>query len=72
MFKVPVPASLAGETLAASEVREETGCSVLAIHTGNDAEVNPSPNTALPPDAEILVIGSAESEKRFLDRYVNH
>ncbi len=71
VFKVPVPASLAGKTLAASEVREETGCSVLAIHTGNDAEVNPPPNTTLPPDAEIIVIGSAESEKRFLDRYVN-
>ena len=71
VFKVPVPASLAGEKLAESEVREETGCSVLAIHTGNDAEVNPPPNTTLPPDAEIIVIGSAESEKRFLDRYVN-
>ncbi len=71
VFKVPVPASLAGETLAESAVRKETGCSVLAIQTGNDVEVNPPPNTTLPLDAEIIVIGSAESEERFLDRYVN-
>ena len=71
VFKVPVPASLAGETLAESAVRKETGCSVLAIQTGNDVEVNPPPNTTLPLDAEIIVIGSAESEERFLNRYVN-
>ena len=71
VFKVHVPASLAGETLAESAVRKETGCSVLAIQTGNDVEVNPPPNTTLPLDAEIIVIGSAESEERFLDRYVN-
>ena len=71
VFKVPVPAALAGETIAESAVRKETGCSVLAIQTGNGAEVNPAPNTTLPTDGEIIVIGSAESEERFLNRYVN-
>ena len=71
VFKVPVPASLAGKTLAESAVRKETGCSVLAIDTGNGADVNPPPSTTFPPAAEIIVIGSAESEERFLDRYVN-
>lgn len=71
VFKVPVPPSLAGKTLAESDVRKETGCSVIAIDGGNGAEVNPHPGNAIPADAEIIVIGSAESEQRFLARYVN-
>ena len=71
VFKVPVPASLAGKTLVNSSVRNETGCSVIAIDTENGAQVNPHPGTTLPPDAEIILIGSVESERRFLNRYLN-
>ena len=71
VFKVPVPASLAGKTLVNSFLRKETGCSVIAIDAGNGAQVNPHPGTTLPPDAEIILIGSVESEQRFLNRYLN-
>lgn len=43
------------------------GCSVIAIHSSDGLQVNPDPNTRLPADAEIFVIGTAESEQRFLD-----
>lgn len=71
VFKVPVPASLAGKTLAASAVRQETGCSVIAIDTGDGTYVNPDPDATLPDQAEIILIGSAESEDQFLSQYVN-
>ena len=71
VFKVPVPAPLAGRTLAESSIRQETGCSVIAIDAGDGAQVNPPPGTSLPSSAEIIVIGDAESEQRFLHRYVN-
>ena len=71
VFKVPVPASLAGKTLANSSLRKETGCSVIAIDTRNGAQVNPHPGTTLPSNAEIILIGSVESERRFLDRYLH-
>ena len=71
VFKVPVPASLAGKTLVNSFLRKETGCSVIAIDTGSGAQVNPHPGTTLPPDAEIILIGSLESELRFLNQYLN-
>ncbi len=71
VFKVPVPASLAGKTLANSFLRKETGCSVIAIDTRNGAQVNPHPGTTLPSNAEIILIGSVESERRFLDRYLH-
>jgi len=72
VFKVPVPALLAGKTISDSAVRRETGCTVIAIDATDGVQVNPHPGTTLPPGAEIIVIGSAESENRFLDRYVNH
>ena len=71
VFKVSVPASLAGKTLAESGVRQETGCSVIAIDAAGDVQVNPHPSTTFPPGAKIIVIGSAQSEARFLDRYIN-
>ncbi len=71
VFKVPVPPSLEGKTLAECAVRKETGCSVIAVNSGNGTQVNPDPGTPLPAGAEMIVIGSAESEERFLDRYVN-
>ena len=71
VFKVPVPASLAGKTLADCSLRKETGCSVIAIESGDGTQVNPHPGTTLPPDGEIILIGSVESERRFLNRYLN-
>ncbi len=71
VFKIPVPPPLAGQTLAESEIRPETGCSVIAIEQKNDLQVNPRPDTLLPAGAELLLIGSAESERRFLSLYVD-
>jgi len=67
VFKVPVPPSLAGKTLAEGAVRQRTGCSVMAIQGNDGLQVNPDPNTKLPADAEMFVIGSEESQQRFLD-----
>ncbi|MEM9657791.1 MAG: NAD-binding protein [Planctomycetota bacterium] len=71
VFKVPVPASLAGKTLVDSSLRIETGCSVIAIDSNNATQINPHPGTTLRPDAKIVLIGSVESERRFLNRFVN-
>ena len=71
VFKVPVPDSLAGQTLAESSLRNETGCSVIAINTQDGDLVNPDPSTTLPPNAELILIGSVESERLFLSRYLN-
>ena len=70
VFKVPIPPSLAGKTLAASAIRQDTGCSVIAIQHEGSLEVNPGPDTSLTTGAEMLLIGSAESEGKFLARYV--
>lgn len=72
VFKVPVPESLAGKTLAESGIRHHTGCSVIGIDSDNgELKVNPPPDFNISTDQRIIVIGSAESESRFLERYVN-
>jgi Trk K+ transport system NAD-binding subunit len=67
LFKVPVPADLAGKTIAKSTIREKTGCSVVAIHTERGMEIAPNPFQTLPAGADIVMIGTAEAEERFLE-----
>lgn len=71
LFKVRVPADLAGRTVAGSLIRDRTGCSVVAIRTERGMEVVPNPFQTLPAEADIVLIGTAEAEKRFLEIYGN-
>jgi Trk K+ transport system NAD-binding subunit len=72
VFRCPVPKDLMGRTLKEAGVREKTGCSVLAIETGDETVVNPPPDKPLPstPDAELIVIGTTDSERRFFQEYL--
>jgi Trk K+ transport system NAD-binding subunit len=70
VFEVEVPASLVGKSIAGSEVRNETGCSVVALRQGDATAINPDPHAPLPAGAELILIGSVEAEKRFLERYI--
>lgn len=69
VFKVTLPSSLAGKTLATSRIREETGCSVVAIVSDSGLQTNLDPHKPLVAGTEIIVIGNSEEESRFLDRY---
>lgn len=71
LFKVRVPAGLAGRAIAESLIRDRTGCSVVAIHTGRGTDVVPNPSEILPADADVVLIGTAEAEDRFLEIYGN-
>ncbi|MBD3299171.1 MAG: potassium channel protein [candidate division Zixibacteria bacterium] len=69
LFKVRVPDKLANKTIAESTIREFTGCSLVAIRTERGTEVIPDPFTRLPAEADIVLIGGAEAEERFLELY---
>jgi voltage-gated potassium channel len=71
VFRQPVPPSLVGRTLAESSIRESTGCSVVALElsSGTTTQINPSPDVPLPADAELILIGTTEAEKRFVSRF---
>ena len=69
VFRHPVPATLVGRPLAESRIRERTDCSVVAVETDGGVSVNPPPDLALPADGELILIGTTDGERRFLELY---
>ncbi len=69
IFKVRVPGSLAGRTLAEVDLPAHTGCTVIALYAGGEMQTNPAPDAPLPADADLVLIGRDEAEDRFLARY---
>ena len=69
VFKTPVPRALVGRTLAESHLRQDTGCNVLAIRTGERATAQVDVSMPLPEGGELILIGDREAEDRFFDRY---
>ncbi len=75
VFRIELPDQLEGKSLVESEIRERTGCSVIAIQreiNGKDTHiVHFSPSEVLKSDDELVLIGTIESEEIFLKTYVN-
>ena len=75
VFRIELPDDLEGKSLVESEIRERTGCSVIAIQreiNGKDTHiVHFSPSEVLKSDDELVLIGTIESEEIFLKSYVN-
>ena len=69
IFRVPVPQSLAGKSLAESQIRKQTGCSVIAIGKENKLNINPEPSIPLKEHDEMVLIGTTDAEKRLMDLY---
>ncbi|HEU4558690.1 MAG TPA: NAD-binding protein [Longimicrobium sp.] len=69
VFRHPVPPRLVGRALADSAIREETGCSVVALEVDGAAVVNPPPETTLTAGAELILIGTTDAERRFVQRF---
>jgi K+/H+ antiporter YhaU regulatory subunit KhtT len=65
VFKANVSASLTGKSLAENQIRKKTGCNVIAIRSGDSFNVNPDPTVKLKGSEELILIGTAEAEKKF-------
>lgn len=50
-------------------IPEETGCSIVAVRTDAIMHINPDPTVSLSVGGEIILIGTVEGEKRFLQLY---
>ncbi|MBU1965311.1 MAG: NAD-binding protein [Proteobacteria bacterium] len=66
IFRVKAPESLVGKTLAHSEIRKITDCSVVAIKDDGVLSINPDPQIPIKPNAELVLIGTNEGERKFL------
>ena len=69
IFKVRVPPSLVGRTLAEIDLPAHTGCTVIALYEGGEMRTNPPADAPLPAGADLVLIGRDEAEDRFLARH---
>ena len=64
-----VPDTLGGLTLDQAAIRSQTGCNVVALRSETGMTINPDPSTILKRGNEIILIGTPESEERFMKLY---
>ena len=69
VFRAALSPKLENRPLHDIQVRESTGCSVVAVRRKGQSIVNPDPTILLAPGDELVLIGTAESEKRFTEQY---
>jgi Trk K+ transport system NAD-binding subunit len=67
VFKAQVPDSLAGKTLAESQIRKRTGCNVVAINADGIFNINPEPTAHMNKNDELVLISTTEAAKNFTD-----
>lgn len=70
-FAVQTPKSLVGKTLAQTDIRRTTGCTVVALNRNGETENNPDPHQPLPADAEMILIGTVEAQAEFFKRFMH-
>ncbi len=68
VFQVPIPERMVGRSLREIGLGERTGCDVLAVER-HGIVAAPDPAAPLPAGADLVVIGTEEAERAFLDRY---
>jgi len=70
VFRLDVPITLVGKSLADSHLRSRTGCSVVAISTDGKLQIGVDPNQPLGKDDQLILIGTDEAEKQFAEEFV--
>ncbi len=69
IFTTEVPKKLIGKNLINSNIRNDTGCNVIAIKQNDKMIVNPDPQIPFDSGTSLLVIGTKESESKFRETY---
>lgn len=69
LFAVAVPKQLVGKTLQESAVGALSGVNVIALQRDGTIDPAPSPTLPLPPDSELLLVGTHEQRQRFARQF---
>ncbi len=69
VFRVPVHSRLMNRRLRSARIREDTGCSVVAVKRNEELNLSPDPEIVLEKNDELVLIGTADSEKKFMEKY---
>jgi Trk K+ transport system NAD-binding subunit len=66
VFRLPAQGNLKHKRLFEYQIREKTGCSVIAINRSGRLITNPEPDIVLEPTDDLILIGTADAEESFL------
>jgi Trk K+ transport system NAD-binding subunit len=69
IFRVTVPSILVDKSLFDTQIREKTGCNVIAIRSDETMNINPDPSIRLSKKDELILIGTDEAEKLFMKSF---
>jgi Trk K+ transport system NAD-binding subunit len=69
VFRAGMHSSLVGKLLVESQIRMKTGCSVIAINHDGEMISNPDPSLRFSEADELIMIGTDDAEKRFIEMY---
>jgi Trk K+ transport system NAD-binding subunit len=69
IFRVHVPPVLVDKLLYETQIREDTGCHVVAIKSNDTMNINPDPSIRLSKNDELILIGTDDAEKLFMKRF---
>ncbi len=69
LIKVKIPEELKGRTIAESNIRKDTGCTIVAVKTEMKLNTNPDPLMKLPEHGDIILIGTVDAENKFFKKY---
>ena len=72
IFRLKAPKSLVGKNLARSGIREATECSVVAIRDETVLSINPDPQMLIREGTELILIGTNEGERKFVQAFQGH
>ena len=69
IFRSKPSLSIVGKALREQKIRHTTGCSIIAIKRGEEMLLNPDPETIVSKDDELILIGTVQAEKNFMEQY---
>jgi Trk K+ transport system NAD-binding subunit len=69
IFRLKAPESLVSKNLAHSGIRKVTDCSVVAIKNDGVLSISPDPQMPIKENAELILIGTDEGERKFLKAF---
>ena len=71
VFRYDTPRKFIGKNLIETDIREKTGCSVIGIQKNDKIDINPPPGKPFEENTVMILIGTIESERKFIS-YVSN
>ncbi|MEL7061310.1 MAG: NAD-binding protein, partial [Acidobacteriota bacterium] len=68
-FALDMPSSLAGRSLAESQVGRRTGLNIIGLETNGEVSISPAADMPLPTGCRILALGTSEQHREFVETF---